>query len=225
MTHIFNISWEYLRMHVWCKFGDSSSNLWRVIVRTSKSLRTGGQTDGQTQATTIPLRSERLRGKNNGKYSGGIIHFSLTSMLDETGLRQKRYSNVFSLSGGMKRKLSIGIAFISGSRAVILDEPTAGVDPWSRRDIWDLILRCKEGGCQIHKLWDIHWDRVTHICVSKIITIGSDDGLAPGQGQAIIWTNAGILLIGSRGTNFSEILIESHIFSFKKMHFKMSSGK
>ena len=52
-----------------------------------------------------------------------------------------------------------------------------------------------------------HWCRVTHICVSKLTSIGSDNGLAPGRRQAIIWTNAGILLIGHLGTNFSEILI------------------
>ena len=46
-----------------------------------------------------------------------------------------------------------------------------------------------------------------------------------GQGQAIIWTNAEILLIQTLGTNFSEILIEIHIFSFKKMHLKMSATK
>ena len=70
-----------------------------------------------------------------------------------------------------------------------------------------------------------HWGRVTHICVSKLIIIGSDNGLSPGRRQAIIWTNAGILLIWPLGTNFSEILIEIHAFSFKKMHLKMSSGK
>ena len=66
---------------------------------------------------------------------------------------------------------------------------------------------------------------MTHICVGKLTIIGSDNGLSPGRRQAIIWTNAGILLIGPLGTNFSEILIEIHIFSFKKMHLKMSSGK
>ena len=70
-----------------------------------------------------------------------------------------------------------------------------------------------------------HWGRVTHICVSKLTIIGSDNGLPPDRRQAIIWTNAGILLIGPLGTNFSEILIEIHTFSFKKMHFKMSSAK
>ena len=42
--------------------------------------------------------------------------------------------------------------------------------------------------------------------------------------QAIIWTNAGILLIRTLGTNFSKILIESHMFSFQKMRLKMSSA-
>ena len=66
---------------------------------------------------------------------------------------------------------------------------------------------------------------MTHICVVELTTIGSDNGLSPGRRQAIIWNNAGILLIGPLGTNFNEILIEIHTFSFKKMHLKMSSGK
>ena len=70
-----------------------------------------------------------------------------------------------------------------------------------------------------------HWGRVTHICVSKLTIIGSDDGLSPGRRQAIIWTNAGILFIEPLGTNFSEILIGIQIFSFTKMRLKMSSAK
>ena len=70
-----------------------------------------------------------------------------------------------------------------------------------------------------------HWGRVTHICVSKLTIIGSDNGLSPGRRQAIIWTNDGILLIRPLGTNFSEILSKIRIFSFKKMHLKTSSVK
>ena len=70
-----------------------------------------------------------------------------------------------------------------------------------------------------------HWGRVTHICVGKLSIIGSDNGLSPSRRQAIIWTNAGILLIGTLATNFSEISIEIYTFSFKKMHLNMSSGK
>ena len=51
-----------------------------------------------------------------------------------------------------------------------------------------------------------HWGRATHICVSKLIIIASDNGLSPGRCQAIIWNNAGILSVGLLGTNFSEIL-------------------
>ena len=70
-----------------------------------------------------------------------------------------------------------------------------------------------------------HWGRVTHICVGKLSIIGSDNGLSPSRRQAIIWTNAGIFLIGTLGTKFIEISIEIYIFSFKKMCLKMSSGK
>ena len=48
-------------------------------------------------------------------------------------------------AGGMKRKLSIAIAFMAGSKTVILDEPTAGVDPYARREIWDLLSKYKTG--------------------------------------------------------------------------------
>ena len=64
-----------------------------------------------------------------------------------------------------------------------------------------------------------------HICVNKLTITGSDNGLSPGRRQAIIWTNAGILLIGSLGTKFNEILIEMHTFLFKKMYLNMSSAK
>ena len=70
-----------------------------------------------------------------------------------------------------------------------------------------------------------HWNQVTHIGVGTLAIIIPDYGLSPGQRQAIIWTNDALLLIGSLGTNFSEIFIEIHTFSFEKMHLKMSFAK
>ena len=70
-----------------------------------------------------------------------------------------------------------------------------------------------------------HWGRMMHICVGNLTIIVSDNGLSPYRRQAIIWTNAGILLIGPLGTNFSAILIRIQTFSFKKMHLKMLSAK
>ena len=63
-----------------------------------------------------------------------------------------------------------------------------------------------------------HRDQVMHICISNLTIIGADNGLAPSRRQAINWTSDGILLIGPLGTNFNEILIAIHTFSFKKMH-------
>ena len=70
-----------------------------------------------------------------------------------------------------------------------------------------------------------HWGSVTHIYVGELTIIGSDNGLSPVRRQAIIWTNAGILLIGPLGTNFSENLIEILTFSFTKMRLQVSSAK
>ena len=84
--------------------------------------------------------------------------------------------------------------------------------------------------CQNYHKWYFtwlltHWGRVTHICVGNLTIIGPDNGLSPGRHQAIICTDAGILLIGPSGTNFREILSEIHTFAFNKMHLKMFSGK
>ena len=84
---------------------------------------------------------------------------------------------------------------------------------------WNIDTKCNARCCLTH------WGRVTHVWVGNITIIGSDNGLSPGRRQAIIWTNVGILLIGTLGTNFSEMLIEILTFLFKKIHLKMSSGK
>ena len=69
--------------------------------------------------------------------------------------------------------------------------------------LWHLPVSNFTTSCQatILGIWSLnytltHWGRVTHICVSNLTIIGSDTGLSPDRRQAIIWTNAGILLIG-----------------------------
>ena len=61
---------------------------------------------------------------------------------------------------------------------------------------------------------------MTRICVNKVTTIGADSGLLPGRRKAIIWANAEILLIGSLGTNFSEILVKIQTFHSEKCIWK-----
>ena len=72
-----------------------------------------------------------------------------------------------------------------------------------------VMIKRKDDRCNY---WLTHWGRVTHICVGNLTIIGPDNGLSPGRRQAIIWTNAGILLIEPWGTNLSEILSEIHTF-------------
>ncbi|XP_038064273.1 ATP-binding cassette sub-family A member 3-like [Patiria miniata] len=59
--------------------------------------------------------------------------------IEATGLQDKRKQLAKSLSGGMKRKLSVAIALIADSKVVMLDEPTSGMDPDARRSTWDLL--------------------------------------------------------------------------------------
>ncbi|KAK2839661.1 hypothetical protein Q5P01_013401 [Channa striata] len=77
-------------------------------------------------------------------WTPGELREQVRTILEETGMHAHRHKLVGTLSGGMKRKLSISIAFIGGSRLVILDEPTTGVDPCSRRSIWDMVIQHKK---------------------------------------------------------------------------------
>nr|XP_040057060.1 ATP-binding cassette sub-family A member 12 [Gasterosteus aculeatus aculeatus] len=77
-------------------------------------------------------------------WSARELHEQVRKILEETDMHAHRHKRVGDLSGGMKRKLSISIAFIGGSRLVVLDEPTTGVDPCSRRNIWDIVIQYKK---------------------------------------------------------------------------------
>uniref|UniRef100_A0A1J3IH85 ABC transporter A family member 1 n=1 Tax=Noccaea caerulescens TaxID=107243 RepID=A0A1J3IH85_NOCCA len=70
---------------------------------------------------------------------------TVADMAEEVGLSDKISTLVRSLSGGMKRKLSLGIALIGNSKVIILDEPTSGMDPYSMRLTWQLIKKMKKG--------------------------------------------------------------------------------
>ncbi|KAM4621970.1 phospholipid-transporting ATPase ABCA1b isoform 2-T2 [Polymixia lowei] len=102
----------------------------------------------------------------------------IEQILLDTGLPHKRTSRTSTLSGGMQRKLSVALAFVGGSKVVILDEPTAGVDPYARRGIWDLLLNYRQGRTIIlstHHMdeADILGDRIAIISHGKLCCVGS----------------------------------------------------
>ncbi|CAF3411038.1 unnamed protein product [Rotaria socialis] len=74
------------------------------------------------------------------------VNQSIDYILDLIGLVDHQHTWAKNLSGGMKRRLSIGISLVGDSKVLILDEPTSGIDPYNRRLIWTIIRKMKEAG-------------------------------------------------------------------------------
>uniref|UniRef100_A0A669D085 ABC transporter domain-containing protein n=1 Tax=Oreochromis niloticus TaxID=8128 RepID=A0A669D085_ORENI len=115
----------------------------------------------------------RLKGRSRQE-----VKTEMDQMIKDVGLPNKRKELAKNLSGGMQRKLSVAIAFVGGSKIVILDEPTAGVDPYARRGIWELLLKYKQGRTIIlstHHMdeADILGDRIAIISHGKMRCCGS----------------------------------------------------
>ena len=95
---------------------------------------------------------------------------------------------------------------------------------WSRRQFlrtsYTCFVLCAVFAGYVCAIWTYliltHWGWVTHTFFGNLTTIGSDNSLSPGRHKAILWTNAGILLIRILRTNFSEILSKIHTFSLQK---------
>ncbi|KAG6967554.1 hypothetical protein JG688_00006265 [Phytophthora aleatoria] len=73
-------------------------------------------------------------------YRGAALREEVNTKITEVGLTEKRRVFAGSLSGGMKRKLSVAICLLGDSSLVFLDEPTSGMDPYSRRSTWEILL-------------------------------------------------------------------------------------
>jgi len=83
-------------------------------------------------------------GKLKGNMSRKELKRDIADMMTKVGLNQYSSDYVSALSGGLRRRLEVAIAFVCGSRTVILDEPTSGVDPYNRMKIWDIILEFRK---------------------------------------------------------------------------------
>ncbi|KAM9081600.1 phospholipid-transporting ATPase ABCA1 isoform 1-T3 [Megaptera novaeangliae] len=116
----------------------------------------------------------RLKGLSEKHVKAEMEQMALDVGLPPSKLKSK----TSQLSGGMQRKLSVALAFVGGSKVVILDEPTAGVDPYSRRGIWELLLKYRQGRTIIlstHHMdeADILGDRIAIISHGKLCCVGS----------------------------------------------------
>ncbi|KAN0027866.1 hypothetical protein ACTFIV_009690 [Dictyostelium citrinum] len=114
-------------------------------------------------------------------------------MATEVGLSEKFNAPAGSLSGGQKRKLCLGIAFIGRSKIIFLDEVTSGMDPVSRRHVWDFLLKYKKGKTIIlttHYLEEADYlgDRIAIISHGKLRCDGTSLFLKNRFGQGYLLT-------------------------------------
>ena len=91
-----------------------------------------------------PLRTFRRFGRLKGISEEQVLSVAEAAVAD-VGLTEKRHVFSRNLSGGQKRKLSLAMALIGDSRAIFLDEPTSGMDPYSRRSTWNMLQAARSG--------------------------------------------------------------------------------
>ncbi|XP_043857076.1 ATP-binding cassette sub-family A member 13 [Dromiciops gliroides] len=121
------------------------------------------------------------------------LYQQVNKTLQDVELTHHQNKHVRALSGGMKRKLSIAIAFIGNSNVVVLDEPTSGVDPCARRGIWDILLKYRAGRTLIfttHHLdeAEVLSDRIAILQHGQLRCSGSPSSLKEAYGHGLTLT-------------------------------------
>ena len=106
------------------------------------------------------------------------VYRFVDEMVADLELLEKRHAQTKTLSGGMKRKLSCGLALVGGSPVVILDEPSSGCDPSARRAIWDLLIKNKPGRTMLLSTHfmdeaDVLGDRIAIMVNGRVECVGS----------------------------------------------------
>ncbi len=120
---------------------------------------------------------------------GGVLKQRVQEVLDVIGLTDRQHHRVGTFSGGMKRRVNIGVALLHKPKVVIMDEPTVGIDPQSRRHILDNVKELNRQGMTV--LYTTHYmeeaaELSHHIAIvdkGKVIVYGAHDELLKLVGQ------------------------------------------
>jgi ABC-2 type transport system ATP-binding protein len=108
------------------------------------------------------------------------LHFSRSNeILEIIQLAEKRNSYVEKLSGGQRQKLAIGIAMLNNAQLLLLDEPTTGLDPAARREIWNILLNLRKQH-QTSMILTTHYMEEAEFLCDKILIIDKGKMLAQG---------------------------------------------
>jgi lipooligosaccharide transport system ATP-binding protein len=122
-----------------------------------------------------------------GRYFGlpkTAIKSKLDELLEFAQLLEKKNSKVKSLSGGMKRRLTIARALVSDPDILMLDEPTTGLDPQARHILWDRLFRLKEKGVTL-LITTHHMDEAEQLC-DRLIVMDKGEIMAEGSPAELI---------------------------------------
>ncbi|CAG0959746.1 Linearmycin resistance ATP-binding protein LnrL [Anaerolineales bacterium] len=120
---------------------------------------------------------------------GSKLKSRVDEVLDVIGLRDRANERVGKYSGGMKRRVNIGVALLHKPKVIYMDEPTVGIDPQSRRNILDSVVRLKDEGMTV--LYTTHYmeeadelsDHIGIMDHGKLIACGTNDELVKLVGQ------------------------------------------
>jgi ABC-2 type transport system ATP-binding protein len=120
---------------------------------------------------------------------GSKLKLRVDEVLDVIGLRDRANERVGKYSGGMKRRVNIGVALLHKPKVIYMDEPTVGIDPQSRRNILDSVVKLKDEGMTV--LYTTHYmeeaqelsDHIGIMDHGKLIACGTNDELVKLVGQ------------------------------------------
>jgi ABC-2 type transport system ATP-binding protein len=118
----------------------------------------------------------------------GLHGQRISSMLELTGLQEKRKDYVKNLSGGQRQKLALGIALLNDAQILLLDEPTTGLDPASRREIWNILNRLRSER-NISLILTTHYMEEAEFLCERIIIMDKGKILAQGTLQQLLAQN------------------------------------
>jgi ABC-2 type transport system ATP-binding protein len=90
-------------------------------------------------------------------------------IINTVGLEEKRKSYVVNLSGGQRQRLALGISLINNPSVLLLDEPTTGLDPNARREIWDILRKLRENKDTSMILTTHYMEEAEYLCDYIII--------------------------------------------------------
>ena len=134
----------------------------------------------QTSGYYPNLKLVELINLFNGLYNRNVDPMSLLEMVN---LKDKANARVKELSGGQKQRFSVATTLINDPKIVFLDEPTTGLDPQARRNLWDLVRSIRDKGATViittHYMdeAEVLCDRVAIIDSGKIIALETPDRL------------------------------------------------